>query len=128
MARKVPNSDRNSEHRSEQRKLVDRYYSVQFSLEKKIPIYQFKLKDISTYGLCIIIKQGSPILDKIHEDENLEMTFCAADAPHDQSRFKTKIIHITPDKRGKYKNHVLMGLAIIDDDQKPLNAPRAGLR
>ena len=104
-----------SEHRIEKRKLRDRYYSVQFSLTQKVPIYQFKLKDISPDGLCFIVKEKSKILEKIKKDDVIDMTFCAADAPKDTKCYKTKIIHITPDKSGKYKNHYLVGLSIIDN-------------
>ena len=104
-----------SEHRVEKRKMIDKYYSVQFSLTKKVPIYQFRLKDISSDGLCIIVKEKSKILEKINKNDILEMTFCAADSPSETREYKTKIIHITPDKSGKYKNHYLVGFAIIND-------------
>lgn len=104
-----------SEHRIEKRKMIDKYYSVQFSLKQKVPIYQFKLKDISSDGLCIIVKESSKILEKINKNDILEMTFCAANAPEVTTQYKTKIIHITPDKSGKYKNHYLVGFSIIDD-------------
>ena len=104
-----------SEHRIGKRRLIDKYYSVQFSLKQKVPIYQFKLKDISSDGLCIIVQEKSKILKKIKENDILEMTFCAADAPECTTQYKTKIIHITPDKSGRYKNHFLVGFSIIDD-------------
>jgi hypothetical protein len=104
-----------SEHRVERRKMIDKYYSVQFSLKQKVPIYQFKLKDISSDGLCIIVKENSKILETINKNDVLEMTFCAANAPEVSTQYKTKIIHITPDKSGKYKNHYLVGFSIMDD-------------
>lgn len=104
-----------AEHRIENRKLIDKYYSVQFSLAQKVPIYQFKLKDISPDGLCFIVKEKSKLLNKIKTNDILDMTFCAADAPKDTTCFKAKIVHITPDRKGKYKNHFLVGFSIIDD-------------
>ncbi len=95
--------------------MIDRYYSVQFSLKQRVPIYQFKLKDISSMGLCIVVKENSKILKKINEGDILEMTFCAADCPKDTILHKTKIIHITPDNTGKYKNHCLVGFSIIEN-------------
>ena len=115
MISSVFNSGHGPDQRMAKRKLIDKFYSVQFSLDKKVPIYQFKLKDMSTFGLCIIIKQGSPILAKIHKNKKLDMTFCAADAPSETIQLKTKIAHITSDERGKYKGHVLMGLSIVDE-------------
>ncbi len=109
-----------AEHRIEKRKLIDRYYSVQFSLTQKVPIYQFKLKDISPDGLCFIVKEKSKILEKIKANDIINMTFCAADAPKDTTCFKTKIIHITPDKSGKYKNHYLVGFSIIEDQTESI--------
>ena len=40
-----------AEHRIEKRKLIDRYDSVQFSLSQKVPIYLFRLTDMSPEGL-----------------------------------------------------------------------------
>ncbi|RTZ99285.1 MAG: hypothetical protein DSY90_01690 [Deltaproteobacteria bacterium] len=125
MISSVINSGHGPEQRMAKRKLIDKFYSVQFSLDKKVPIYQFKLKDISDFGLCIIINQGSPILTKIRKNEKLDMTFCAADAPSETIQLKTKIAHITPNKHGKYKNHVLMGLSIVDEEKKNRRNTRA---
>jgi len=115
MANEVVRLNNFSEHRVEKRKMIDKYYSVQFSLKQKVPIYQFKLKDISSDGLCILVKENSKILEKINKNDILEMTFCAADAPEDTTQYKTKIIHITPDRSGRYKNHYLVGFSIMDD-------------
>jgi len=78
---------------------------------------------MSAFGLCIIIRQESPILEMIHKDDKIDMTFCAANAPAEMEQLKTKIVHITPDKSGKYKNHVLMGFAVVDEDNKAINKP-----
>ena len=108
--------ERFAEQRNEKRNLADRYYSVQFSIKQRVPIYQFKLKDISSTGLCIIVKDSSKLLQMINIGDIIEMTFCAADAPEDTLRRKTKLAHITPDNSGKYKDHYLVGFSMIDED------------
>jgi len=57
------------EKRASPRTFVERYYSVQFAINKEIPAYQFKLRDISDGGLCIAIRQDSAILDHIKVGE-----------------------------------------------------------
>jgi len=48
--------------RFESRTILDKYFSVQFSLNGMGPTYLFKLRDISLNGICILVKEDSAVL------------------------------------------------------------------
>jgi hypothetical protein len=62
LKKKEKEANRAAERRSEPRILADPFHSVQFAIEKKVPIYQFKLRDFSPSGLCILVRDDSAVL------------------------------------------------------------------
>ncbi|OGP59206.1 MAG: hypothetical protein A2V65_12460 [Deltaproteobacteria bacterium RBG_13_49_15] len=104
------------ERRSSPRTLIDRYYSVQFSFSKKTPTYQFKLRDISENGLCILVKEDSTVLDHVKVGEIIEMKFAPSESPARLKMLRTQIRHITKSNEGRYRGHFLVGLLILESD------------
>ena len=47
-------------NKEDPRTILENYYSVQFSLSKMDPAYLFKLRDISSNGMCILVKKIPP--------------------------------------------------------------------
>jgi hypothetical protein len=107
MADKVP-----VERRSEQRSPADRYYSVQFTLAGIQPQYQFKTWNISKKGLCILVKEGSAVLNHLNTGDVLDMTYYVNDPQGTLENLKTRIQHITMNDSGRFKGHYLVGLSI----------------
>jgi PilZ domain len=101
------------ERRSEKRSVDERYYSVQFTTEGLSSFYQFKLWNISAGGLCILVKEGSDILNHLTVGDALEMTYYLSDAQGASDTLKTKIIHITKNEDGRFQGHYLVGLSIL---------------
>lgn len=101
------------ERRSEIRAADSRYFSVQFTTEGLDSIYQFKLWNISSKGLCILIKEDSEVLNHLAVDDTIEMTYNLADSPGSCEKLKTQIRHITKNEDGRFKGHFLVGLAIL---------------
>lgn len=114
------NSETNNteEKRSESRRIVERYYSVELSL-KDHPIYQFKLRDISSKGLCILVNESSAVLKLLEVGDSLEMKYNPPVASGPPEPFKTQIMHITKNKEEPFAGHVLIGLLI--KERKDLN-------
>jgi len=48
-----------TEKRSEPRRIIDQYHSVEFSLRDCAFTYQFKIWDISSKGICVLVKEDS---------------------------------------------------------------------
>lgn len=105
------------DRRSEPRSLTDRYYSVEFSSGGSYTSYQFKLRNVSTKGACILVKEGSHVLSELAVGEIVEMTYYEAGNPNPAYRAKTKIRHITREEEGRYMGHCLIGLSILDQIQ-----------
>lgn len=105
--------DRQPERRSEERSDTDRYYSVQFTTSGLSSFYQFKLWNISSSGLCILVKEGSDIIDHLNVGDTLDMTYYLTGRQGAQENLKTQIRHITKNDQGRFQGHFLVGLAIV---------------
>ncbi len=105
--------DDSPDRRSEERSLAERYYSVQFTTNGLASFYQFKLWNISTKGLCILVKEGSEVLNHLAVGDTIEMTYYMADGQGGQENFQTQIKHITKSEDGRFQGHFLVGLSII---------------
>jgi len=106
-------SNNKAERRSELRKVPEKYYSVEFSIKGLDYIYQFKLRDISEKGVCIVVKNNSAVLNFIKINDIINMKYYASESPTQTKTLKTKIKHITKYDEGRFKGHCLLGLAIL---------------
>ena len=105
--------DDSPDRRSEERSLAERYYSVQFTTNGLASFYQFKLWNISAKGLCILVKEGSEVLNHLSVGDTIEMTYYMADGQGVQENFQTQIKHITKSDNGRFQGHFLVGLSIL---------------
>ena len=107
-----------TERRSEQRNITDLYYSVEFSIKGLNYIYQFKLRNISQKGMCIIVKENSPVLQHIKINDLLDMKYYSVETTDKTNKIITKIKHITNYAQGRFNGHSLVGLEIITRNKK----------
>lgn len=101
------------ERRSEKRQNPERYYSVQFTASDLDSFYQFKLWNVSTRGMCILVKEDSVVLNSIKVSQVIEMTYFITDAQGASEVLKTQIKHITRHEVGRFRGHYLVGLEIL---------------
>ena len=104
-----------TDRRAEPRRIVDEYYSVEFSISGIEMTYQFKIWNISTKGLCLLVRQESDILRRLRVGETIQMKFYRENASKPADFINTKIHHITKDDTGKFRGHYLIGLGIAQD-------------
>ena len=103
------------ERRSENRtNIIDRSYSVEINLGRPIPIYQLKLRDISGHGVCILVKEGSSILNHLEVDQVLEMKYWSESRSEPTGYLKAQVKYISKQEKGPFKKHYLIGLFIKD--------------
>ncbi len=100
--------------RSERRKMTDKYFMVEFSKSGLTHFYNFKLRDISSKGMCILVKEGSDVLKSLKVGDILSMKYYSDEQSRPPNQCKTKIKHITKDEQGRFKGHCLVGLSIIE--------------
>ena len=107
-------TDNREEKRSELRKVLDRYYSVEFKLKETGSLYHFKLRDLSSDGLGILVNEDSAVLEHLTVNEILKMKYYPPEASSSAEFLETKIKHITKKEQGSFKGHFLIGLLIIE--------------
>jgi len=93
--------------------ILDKYYSVQFSLSKMDPTYLFKLRDISSNGLCILVKQDSNVFRQLNEGDILDMEYNPTRSSGPTKLLKTQIT--SKNCYDRFKGHSLVELTIIDN-------------
>jgi len=101
------------ERRAEPRTIVDQYYSVQLSINGLEFDYQFKIWDISSQGMCILIKKDSNVLNHLNIGAVMDMKYSPIEVSNPPEVLKTKIMHITKDSKGRFKEYYMVGLSIL---------------
>ena len=108
-------ADNLHERRSEPRSIIDRYYSVEFSLSGCSFVYQFKIWNISTKGICVLVKEDSDLLNYVKVGDVVKLRYYPTDASRPSELLKTEIKHITKDEQGRFKGVYLVGLSILEN-------------
>lgn len=87
--------------------------SVEFIPGKNEMPYQFKLKDFSSKGLGIMVRNDSKVLKHIKPGDILEMKYYPDEAAKSPESHRTQIKHISEPEPGKHQGHMLVGLLIL---------------
>ena len=103
------------ERRSEPREVPDQFYSVEFCLDGLGIAYQFKIWNVASRSMCVLVKEDSEILSRLKVGEILNMKYYGHDRVCPTTCLETAIRHITRDDNGRFKGHYLVGLEIITD-------------
>ena len=103
------------ERRSEPRSIIDQYYSVEFSLSGCSFVYQFKIWNISSKGICVLVKEDSDLLNHVKVGDILNLKYYPADSSQPGELLETEIKHITKDEQGRFKGVYLVGLSILEN-------------
>jgi hypothetical protein len=63
--------------------------------------------------MCLLVKTDSDILSNLEIGKVLDMKYYPDDLSQKPVVLKTKIVHITLEGQGRFKDHYLIGLAIL---------------
>ncbi len=102
------------ERRCEPRTLADKFCSVEFSANGLATIYQFKLRDLSSKGACVLVKDDSELIKYLKRGDRYKMRYYPTEASGPKAELNTEIRYITKDENGRYPGHYLVGLSILD--------------
>ena len=102
-----------AESKAESRTILDNYYSVQFILSRMDPAYLFKLRDISSNGLCILVKQDSTAFKQLKVGDVVDMEYNPKEFSGPTKLLKTQIT--SKNCYDRFKGHSLVELSIIDN-------------
>lgn len=103
-----------NERRVEARQDAEGFYSVEIKAAETLPIYQFKLRDVSENGACIFVKEKSELLDFLKIGQIMDMKYYSSDPMNPVQFIKTEIKHITQTDENRHKGHCLIGLKILE--------------
>jgi len=113
MKQDIPN-DPETGNRQEPRKVVDKYYSVEFSIEALEPVYQFRIWNLSERGMCVLVREDSAVLNHLQEGKIFKMKYYPIDFPGKAEQLETEVRHISKDDKGRFKGHFMVGLLILE--------------
>ena len=102
------------ERRPENRKSIDRFYCVEIDLGPPLPIYQFKVRNISGHRACVLVKEDSSILKSLEIGQKLKMNYWSGENLGMTKTWLVQIKHITKQIHGSLKGHFLVGFSIIN--------------
>ncbi len=88
--------------------------SVEFIPGDNELAYHFKLKDFSSKGLGIMVRKDSKVLRHIKVGDIINMRYHPDKATLNPVPHKTQIRHITEPEPGNHKDHMLVGLLILE--------------
>ena len=101
-----------NEKRSEQRHVTSRCYRMEVKLVG-VPIYQFRLINVTDKGASILVKDDSAFLEMIEVDQIIDVTFLSPGDSHPSGRYKIKVKHIS-EIDSNYNGHRLVGISILE--------------
>jgi hypothetical protein len=102
------------DRRPESRTILDRYYSVEFQLQDTGNVYQFKLRDMSSKGLGILVNKDSAVLKHLKVGDTVDMKYIPPESAGLSESLKTQIAHITLKDEEPFKGHFIIGLLITE--------------
>ena len=93
------------------------YHSVEFSINGLEFVYQFKLWNIESDSMHILIKEDSNIISKIEAGNSLYIKYYSDNVAYPVAQLKTEISHITKAEEGRFKGHYIVGLSVADNQE-----------
>ncbi len=102
-----------ADRRSEPRKEVDQYYTLEFSIDGLNVTYQFKVWNKATRSVGFLVQEDSDILPLLKVGDTLNVRYYSTDLADCTEYLETMIRHVTKIDQGRLKGHYLVGLEIL---------------
>jgi hypothetical protein len=101
------------ERRAEPRSTRLPAHRVEFKFPS-VPVYQLKVRDVSSIGAGIIVRADSKFLTMVRIGQELNVNFLApADHATLSGQYRLRIEHISELESGRFKGHHLVGTSIL---------------
>ncbi len=94
---------------------LDKYFSVQFSINSMEPTYLFKLRSNPFNGLFIIVREDSAVLRHLKIGDIVNMRYNTLESSNSTKPLKTLIRDISQNPQRSFMEHFLVGLYIIGE-------------
>jgi len=106
------------ERRSEDRRIVNKYYTVEFLVNDIKLEYRFKIWDISSNGISLLVDEDSDLLNYLKVGDILYLRYRTGNSLKPVDYLKTSIRHISQEAVEQINGCCLVGLAILQDRVK----------
>ena len=93
--------------------IIKNYCSVEFSVSSSDPIHLFGIRDVSSSGIGILVKEDSSVLKHLRVGDVINIKYNPAIPSDLPENLDTKIIHITKADQETFKGHYWIGLSIL---------------
>jgi hypothetical protein len=97
---------------------MNQFYSVEFSIRGLNVPYQFKIWDMLSSCMCILVKEYSDILPRLKVGDTWNMKYYSTGSVYRPECLKTMIRHIIKNDQGRFKGHYLVGLEILEKQDR----------
>jgi hypothetical protein len=104
--------EKTEERRSENRQDAKDCYRAEVKLVG-VPIYELRLKDLSSKGACILLQDNSSLLDHLQIGQSLTVKYFFEDRLKPSEMFQAEVKHITEIEEGRFKGYCSAGLSIL---------------
>jgi hypothetical protein len=110
------------ERRSQKREAAKYCYHAEIRLIG-VPVYEVKIKDLSSNGASILVKKDSLLLNHLGIGKTISVKYYLGDRSKAFGPFKASIKHLTQFEEGRFKGHFSAGLSISVRDEKMSGLP-----
>ncbi|MCF8144936.1 MAG: hypothetical protein K9N21_13555 [Deltaproteobacteria bacterium] len=91
---------------------TNKYYSVEFSVNGSFFVHQFKIRNLTTSSIGVLVNENSEIIDLLRVGDVIKMKYYPKDSFLPPDLMDTEIRHIKKERQGRFNGHYLIGLAI----------------
>jgi len=113
--KKIMDTDKKIETRSDPCLIMDRYSSVEIAVNNSKLVYMFKIRNSPLSGIAILVKEDSVILKHLKVGDKLNLKYNPAVASDLPEYRTTEIRHIIKDNNGRYNGHYLVDFAVSEN-------------
>ena len=100
------------EKRSELRHDAKDYYHAEIRLVG-VPVYEVKLKNLSSKGACFLVNDNSSLLNYLGVGESVKVKYHLEDRSEPSAIYYAEIRHVTAVKEGRFNGNYCAGLSIL---------------
>jgi hypothetical protein len=92
---------------------LHKYHSVEFSIDGLCVPHQFRIWNIASTPMCVLVGEDSGILPLLSVGDTLNLKYYPTGSVYSTEYMKTAIQHITKHDQGRFKGHYLVELQIL---------------
>ena len=94
---------------------LNKYYSVEITIDGLEYVYQYKIWNMESKSMFVLVKGNSGILPWLKVGDILNMKYYSTDIVHPFENLDTEIQYITHQTQGRLQGHYLVSLRLLID-------------